>query len=678
MTGHGPSPASPVVDLGRAQVGVHENARSLEWLVTNGIGGYASGTVSGILTRRYHGLLVAALDPPLGRTVLVSKLDESVDVAGETFDLFANEWSQADSPTTVLKPKGYRYLVRFHLEDAIPVWTYRCGAATFEKRVWMEPDANTTYVRYDRLRGVRPLGLRLKGMVTYRDFHSLTRGDDWTMDVVPAQGGVRVTAFDGATPFSIMGGDQIVHHDWYRDYHLAAEQARGLEAATDNLFVAEIAATLEPGGAVTIIATAEETTIEEMADRGGDDALERRRAYEAGLVEKRGMPEDPPWVRQLALAADQFIVRRGIGEQPMGRTVIAGYHWFGDWGRDTMIALPGVALATGRTADAAAILRTFARYVDGGMLPNRFPDEGGAGDLEYNTVDATLWYFEAIRAYHEVTEDDGLVADLFPVLEEIIDWHQRGTRFGIGVDPVDGLLAAGQPGVQLTWMDAKVGDWVVTPRIGKPVEVNALWYHALRTMEDFARLLGKDSARYTEAANKVESSFGRFWNQERDYCFDVLDGPDGDDPSLRPNQLLAVSLLHSPLDRTRQRAVVTACERELVTPLGLRTLAPGEPGYRGELSGGVAERDGAYHQGTVWPWLLGPFVAAHVRVHRDPIAAARHLEPLAAHLCGYGLGSIAECADGDSPHTPKAAVAQAWSVGEALRAWDLVTEMLST
>jgi predicted glycogen debranching enzyme len=324
-----------------------------------------------------------------------------------------------------------------------------------------------------------------------------------------------------------------------------------------------------------------------------------------------------------------------------------------------------LTLATGRYGEARQILRTFARHVDRGMLPNRFPDDGDVP--EYNTIDATLWFFEAIRAYHAATADSGLVAELFPVLADIVEWHQGGTRYGIRVDPVDGLLAGGEPGVQLTWMDAKVGDWVVTPRIGKPVEINALWYNALRIMADFARTLGDDPTRYDDAADATREGFRRFWNEDRGFCFDVIDGPDGDDPALRPNQLFAVSLFNSPLPSDRQRAVVDVCAASLLTPLGLRTLGPDEPGYRGRFGGGPMERDGAYHQGTVWPWLIGAFADAHLRVHNDPDAIELLMEPFIAHLDEYGMGSIAECAEGDPPHDPRATIAQAWSVAEVLR-----------
>jgi len=338
-----------------------------------------------------------------------------------------------------------------------------------------------------------------------------------------------------------------------------------------------------------------------------------------------------------------------------------------------MISLPGLALVTGRYEVAARILRTFAHFVDEGMLPNRFPDEGQTP--EYNTVDATLWYFEAVRAYYAATGDKSLLGDVFPVLSDIIEWHRRGTRYQIHLDPSDGLLYAGEPGVQLTWMDAKVGNWVVTPRIGKPVEINALWYNALRVMADFARHLERKRDLYDRMADQAQSGFARFWNEETDYCYDVLDGPDGDDPTLRPNQLFPVSLPHSPLTQEQGRAVVDACARHLLTSHGLRSLAPDDPAYVGQYGGGQRGRDGAYHQGTVWSWLIGPFVSAHLRVYGDPEMARSFLRPLFQHLVDHGLGSVSEIFDGDPPFAARGCLAQAWGVAELLRAWQETEEL---
>jgi predicted glycogen debranching enzyme len=370
----------------------------------------------------------------------------------------------------------------------------------------------------------------------------------------------------------------------------------------------------------------------------------------------------------LVLAADQFVVKRALPDLADGHTIIAGYHWFGDWGRDTMIALPGLALATGRADVARQILLAFSRYIDGGMLPNNFPD--GGGRPEYNTVDASLWFFEAVRQYFSVTQDLDTLGKLFTPLAGMVDAHVEGTRFNIHVDPADGLLYAGGPGVQLTWMDAKLGDWVVTPRTGKPVEINALWINALTTLKDFARRLSKPAEEYEKRASQAAKNFQKFWNAERDCCYDVIDVPGGGtDATLRPNQIFGISLPVSALSLVQQKAVVDTCARHLLTSHGLRSLAPGEPNYQGHYDGGPRERDGAYHEGTVWGWLLGPFALAHLRVYGDRHAALRFLEPLGRQIYAHGLGTLSEIFDADPPFTARGCIAQAWSVGEVLRAW---------
>lgn len=648
-----------MIDFGREICGDLNAAERREWLVTNGIGGYASGTVAGLATRRYHGLLVAALQPPLGRTLLLSKLDETAAYLGRSYPLAANRWASG-----AVTPAGYGHNERFRLEGTTPVWSFACADALLEKRVWMQPGANTTYIRYDLRRASAPLALSIKALVNYRDYHALTRAGDWQMDIQPVAHGLRVTAFAGATPLYLLSEDAAARpeHQWYRDYFLSQEAYRGLDTLDDALDAGEFTARLEPGASLTLVAS-----VEPAPNLDGREAYRLRQDYEQSLLQRADLPGAPPWIAQLVLAADQFIVRRPTPDDAEGRSVIAGYPWFGDWGRDTMISLPGLTLTTGRREVAASILRTFARYVDRGMLPNRFPDAGETP--EYNTVDATLWYFEAIRAYHAATGDDDLLRQLYPALAEIIAWHQRGTRYHIHADEADGLLYAGEPGVQLTWMDAKVGDWVVTPRIGKPVEINALWYNALRSMADFARRLGQPAGEYDALVERAQIGFARFWNPAAGYCYDVLDGPAGDDPALRPNQLFAVSLSHSPLTHEQQVAVVEVCARELLTSHGLRSLTPGDPAYIGHYGGDGRQRDGAYHQGTAWGWLIGPFVTAHLRVHRDPAAARAFLAPFAHHLADHGLGSVSEIFDGDPPFTPRGCIAQAWSVAEVLRAW---------
>jgi predicted glycogen debranching enzyme len=443
-----------------------------------------------------------------------------------------------------------------------------------------------------------------------------------------------------------------------------------LDDHEDYLFAGLFRANLRAGEGVTIVATTEE-----KADLDGEVARAQRAAYAAKLVasgnarsKTANSDRSPDWLQQLVLAADQFIVKRELPDEGDGRSVIAGYHWFGDWGRDTMIALPGLTLALGRYDVARQILLAFAKFVDGGMLPNNFPDAGGKP--EYNTVDAGLWYFEAVRQYFATTRDMQTLQKLFPVLAGMIEAHVKGTRYQIHVDPADGLLYAGEAGVQLTWMDAKVWDWVVTPRIGKAVEINALWINALETMMQFAGTLKMPGDAYHALSRRAQDGFGKFWNGERRCCYDVIDVPGaGNDASLRPNQIFAISLPVSPLSREQQKAVVDVCAVQLLTPYGLRSLAPTEAGYQGHYAGGQRERDAAYHQGTVWAWLLGPFALAHHRVYGDRAAALRCLEGLASGMNRYGLGTLGEIFDGDAPFAPKGCIAQAWSVGEVLRAW---------
>jgi len=658
------------IDFGRDICGDLAQAESREWLVTNGLGGYASGTVAGLLTRRYHGLLVAALKPPVCRTLLVAKLDEIAEYGGRDYCLSTNRWRGG-----VVTPQGYRHLERFRLEGTVPVWTYALADALLEKRVWMEQGANTTYVRYDLARGAGSASLAIKALVNYRDDHGCTSGSDWRMRVEGREHGLAVTAYDGAVPFSLLSdqGEHEAAHHWHVGFDLAMERARGLDDCEDHLQVGTIRAVIAEGAPLTIVLSTDSN-----ASCDGAKALTRRARHERNLrgsftkAHPMQSQQASPWVGQAILAADQFIVARPSSGDPQGRSVIAGYPWFGDWGRDTMIALPGLTLATGRPALARQILKTFARFVDRGMLPNRFPDSGETP--EYNSADATLWYVEAIHTYHAATGDDRLVRELFPVLVEIVEWHCRGTRYGIQVDQRDGLLMAGEGGVQLTWMDAKAGDWVVTPRIGKPVEINALWYNALRVMATLAGIAKQPSGEYEGLAAHAATGFARYWNESLGYCYDVLDGPDGHDPSLRPNQIFAVSLPNSPLAPAWQEAIVDVCARHLVTSHGLRSLAPDHPRYVGQYGGDQCSRDGAYHQGTVWGWLLGPFVTAHLKVYQDPALARSFLEPMSRQLQAHGLGTMGEIFDGDPPFAPRGCIAQAWTVAEMLRAW---TEMVA-
>jgi glycogen debranching enzyme len=701
-----------MLDYGRDLCGDVDVAGRREWLVTNGLGGYAMGTVAGMLSRSYHGLLIAAMAPPgapglppAARTLLLAKLDDTASYDGRRYELFTDQ--RADEPNAAdpwITPKGYRHMERFRLEGATPVWTYALADARLEKRVWMEPGANTTYIRYTLVRAGRGGGtpplltLHLRALVSYRDHHgNVAHSGPFLFQVEPVQHGLRLAALN-APPFYLLSQSAQAVADaapgpsdhslflircgisapptWQPGYHLAIEHYRGQKDLESYCHAADLTVTLHAGESVTIVASTEAAP-----DLDGAAAWARRQDYERALLAQarpglklEAAAGGPDWlagaVEHLALAADQFIVARQQPDGASGRSVIAGYPWFGDWGRDTMIALPGLTLVTGRADVARQILLTFARFVDQGMLPNRFPDAGE--EPEYNTIDATLWYVEAIRAYHAATGDDSLLAELYPALQEIVDWHRGGTRYNIHLDEADGLLYGGSPEVQLTWMDAKLDDWVVTPRIGKPVEISALWYNALRSLAGFARRLGRDddAAGYDALADQTAAGLrSRFWSDELGYCYDVLDGPDGDDAALRPNQLFAVSLHHSPLSDAQAAAVVDVCARHLLTSHGLRSLAPDHPDYIGRYGGDRHSRDAAYHQGTTWGWLLGPFVSAHYRVHRDPALARSFLLPMLQHLHSHGVGSLSEIFDGDPPFTPRACIAQAWSVAEVLRVW---------
>jgi len=526
---------------------------------------------------------------------------------------------------------------------------------------------NSTVVHYELKKNNHPespknLWLELRPLIAFRDYHNATHENGAiSRDVEERSDLASVSPYQGLPSLYLAHNavDLRKTGDWYRNFEYDAERERGLDFSEDLFNPLVLRFDLRLRRQASVIASTEQRDVAKVEYR--ESEITRRRNA------KLSSPVEDDFVQTLAAAADQYIVSRG--DQ---KTVIAGYHWFSDWGRDTMIALPGLTLPTGKHEVARSILRTFAKHADQGMLPNRFPDAGETP--EYNTVDATLWFFEAARAYLAYTGDLEFVRDeLYPVFADIVLWHVRGTRYGIKVDP-SGLLSSGEPGVQLTWMDAKVGDWVVTPRRGKPVEIQALWYNALCIMEDLARHFGDEAGqkRYRSMATLARWSFNRlFWNEPTGCLYDVVNGGPPD-ASIRPNQIFAVSLTHSMLSTERAKAVVEKVQEHLLTPYGLRTLAPSDPQYRGRYTGGPTERDGAYHQGTVWPWLMGPFISAYVKVNGDSEAARRQaaawLAPLKDHLADGGLGHISEILDGDSPQRPCGCIAQAWSVAEILRA----------
>jgi predicted glycogen debranching enzyme len=631
-----------------------EGSLQREWLETNGLGGFASSTILGVNTRRYHGLLTAATNPPVGRMVLLSKLEETVLVDGRHYDLGANRYPG------VLYPRGFEYLTNFRL-DPFPVFTYRFATAEIEKRVFLVHGENTVVVEYAMSEGP-DCTLELRPLIAFRDYHSLThRNDSLNPEYVVEGDKIQLTPYAGLPTLHLAHNGAAIARsgEWYYSFEYDRERERGLDFQEDlfNPLVARF--TLRAGQTVTFIASTQ--PVNAAAEGLRRKEIARRREVIAVS------PSSDPFIERLVSAADQFVVKRGEL-----KTIIAGYHWFSDWGRDTMIALPGITLVSGRFDIARSILLAFAGSLDKGMLPNRFTDAGESP--EYNTVDATLWFFEAVRSYLAWTGDLEFVErEMYPRLIDVIDWHLRGTRYGIKVDQ-DGLLRCGEPGSQLTWMDSKIGDWVVTPRCGKPVEIQALWYNALRVQEHLASL-ASDADRelfFGEMADLARKNFNRlFWNAGAGCLYDVIDG-DHRDGSIRPNQIFSISLHHPVLDEERWPDVVEVATRELLTPAGLRSLSPGDPSYRATYDGGVTSRDSAYHQGTVWPWLMGPFITAFVKAHGGSDAAreqaAEWLRGFASQMTIAGLGQIAELADADAPHKPKGCIAQAWSVAELLRA----------
>jgi predicted glycogen debranching enzyme len=637
-----------------------ETALSREWLDTNGIGGFSSSTIVGLNTRRYHGLLTAATKPPVGRLVLLSKLEETLIIDGQRYELSANQYPEA------VHPQGFQYQTGFRL-DPLPRFTYEVQGVRLERSVFMVQGENTTVIQCDFFKtqaDKSSYSLEIRPLIAFRDYHATTHENGALNPHVETEIGLITIKPYSDLPELYFAHDAAAidtNGFWYRNFQYAVEQERGLDFAEDLFNPCTLTFDLNASARISIIASTERRDVSK-ADAYRKAELERREPLSGNSAQAKANL----LVNTLTSAADQFIVAR-----ERCKTVIAGYHWFSDWGRDTMIALPGLTLATGHAEIAKSILAEFAAHVDQGMVPNRFPDAGETP--EYNTVDATLWFFEAVRSLLQYTNDYEFVrGDLYAVLSDIIDWHVRGTRYNIHVDD-DGLLYSGEPGVQLTWMDAKVGDWVVTPRHGKPVEIQALWYNALRVMEQLATKFkdAKAKKKYAAMADKARASFNRmFWNEEAGCLYDVIDG-DVRDASIRPNQIFSVSLTHSMVTSKRANSILSVVKRELLTPRGLRTLSPTDANYIGRYEGDPRSRDGAYHQGTVWPWLMGPFITAYVKTFGRKTGqdfADEWLSQFQAHLNEACLGQVSEIFDGDAPHTPRGCVAQAWSVAELLRA----------
>lgn len=599
----------------------------LEWLETNGTGAFAMGTIAGVNTRRYHGLLVASLNPPVERYVMLARVEEELVQESGSTALGACQY-----PSTV-SPRGFENLEQFEAEPCA-TWRFCANGAGVEKQVYLVERRQAVVLRY---RADRPVRLRVRPFLAFRDYHSLTQANSsLNQSTAVSAGRVRVEPYHGLPPldFHFAGRFESDPH-WYHNTEYLEEMERGLDFREDLFSPGVLTLDLVPGEWASVCASVDGTQCGE-----------------------------PPRAKREA-----FVVQRADGKP----TIIAGYPWFTDWGRDTMISLPGLLIAPGRLEEARDIIDNFLAYLNNGLLPNRFPD---AGHLpEYNTADATLWMFQAMRQWLKAGGDRTFLRDVFyPAARSVIEWHHRGTSYNIHVDPEDGLLVAGTPGTQLTWMDAKVGDWVVTPRHGKPVEINALWHSALRLMAEWGRAVDDDAhaEAYLEEADQVRASFRKaFWNESRQCLYDVL-GPDGPVDKIRPNQIFAVSLPHTLLDLEHQQAIVRVVQRELLTPVGLRTLEPSDSEYKGRYQGSAWDRDGAYHQGTVWPWLLGPFIDAYFKAfgltpetRAYCLGLVEKLEAGAAH--GGCVTSIAEIYDGDEPRFPRGCPAQAWSVAEIAR-----------
>ncbi|RPJ55515.1 MAG: glycogen debranching protein [Acidobacteria bacterium] len=659
---------------------------SREWLLTNGTGGYASGSLSGVVTRRYHGLLVAALPAPLGRMVMLTQVSEEIRLpSGEIVRLAGQEY-----PGNPLTLDWVNRLVEFRLESGLPVWRYQVGDYILEKRILLPYRQNTVHLTYQLFGGDGAARLRLRPFIHFRPhegrvdepmrepYEVTAQGSH--VEIQPVKQGSEMGGpascpalrmFPAIGPGALVLDGGSCHDIFYRMEFRRGYEARG-EVWTPGYF----RFTLERDQVASLIASAEdwETILALDPQQAWEAEIERRRRLLAAAVpQARQGP-----AAQLVLAADQFIiapttrmadVARAQAAGDELRTIIAGYHWFTDWGRDTMISLEGLTLITGRATEAGYILRTSAQYIKDGLIPNLFPE--GEREGLYHTADATLWYFHALHRYLQYSGDRNTLNILLPKLIDIFRHHVQGTRFGIQVDPGDGLLSQGAEGYQLTWMDAKVGDWVVTPRRGKAVEINALWYNALRLLETWVREERGDheAEEIREQAEKAYHSFNqRFWYDQGQHLFDLVDGEKGDDASLRPNQLLAISLEHPVLEQRYWKPVLDAVAKNLLTPVGLRSLAPDAPDYKSRYDGDLRARDAAYHQGTVWAWLVGPFVDAWLRCHPEEAGTAfNFLEGLIPHLQEAGVGTISEVFDAEEPFTPRGCIAQAWSVAELLR-----------
>lgn len=626
-----------------------------EWLETNGLGGWASSSVIGCNTRRYHGLLIAATKPPAERMALISKLDETVVINDERTELGTSQYQNS-----VIHPNGYESIEQFS-KELFPQWYYRVKGIELKKTIAMIHGQNTTVVLYEIVKAPQIFRFELLPLLSVRGYHSLMHANDavnHAFDFSDHTLQLKVYNDTPAIHIHVPGSDFHHHPNWYYHFNYAVEQYRGLDFDEDLFNPGHFSMEVKEGDTIGIVLSAENIT-----EQNAVELLRQEEERRKQLIKDKNNKT----IQQLVLAADQFIVKRGEDL----KTVIAGYHWFTDWGRDTMISLPGLTLSTGRFDDAKKIISAFAKSVSMGMLPNRFQDNNEPP--EYNNVDGTLWYFIAVYKYLKATNDkDFVLNEILPVLKDIIDWHYKGTRFNIHADK-DGLLYSGEVGQQLTWMDARIGTWVVTPRMGKPVEIQALWYNALKI---FAELLTlnkqkKDAAQLNESAEYAKEQFNKlFWNAAKGYLYDNIDENGNAVDELRPNQLFAISLPFALIDdKKKVKSILSVIEKELYTPVGLRTLPQSDVHYVHQYGGDQWHRDSAYHEGTVWSWLLGAYVDAIMKLQAAgyKLQAKKAIDNFSYHLNEGCIGSVSEIFDADAPHHPRGCVAQAWGVAEVLR-----------
>jgi predicted glycogen debranching enzyme len=642
-----------------------DRASRLEWLDTNHTGAYAMGTVAGVNTRRYHALLIGSLNPPVDRYSILSRVEEQVILNDTTFELATVQYPSA------VQPHGFDLLDEFQL-DPFPTWHYQVASAAMEKTVCLLDKQQTVLVRYQTTHACR---LAVRFFLSFRDYHSLTQQNSALKnDVREEQGRVTFTPYESLPPLTVFHSAGAFTRDgiWFLNHEYLRELDRGLDFREDLFSPGFISFDFHPEQPVWFIATLEPGRFPTPL---GHPDIELILAEEA---RRRQFKAPTPLESTLKRALDQFRVVRSNGLP----SLIAGYPWFTDWSRDTLISLPALSIAGFPVEENKNIITMLLRERSHGLVPNRFSDRNSRA--EYNTADATLWLFIAAHDYIERTQDWKFLRDLlYPAALDILAWHQRGTEYNIHVDPADHLLSCGTPHTQLTWMDAKVpdaksGDVPVTPRAGKPVEINALWYNALRITAHWAEALGasKIAERYNTEARLVLAGFRTsFWNPQRGCLYDII-GPSSRDPRIRPNQLFALSLPYAMLDRERARLVVDTVQKNLLTPVGLRTLEPKDPAYQSRFEGGVAQRDGAYHQGTVWPWLIGPFIAAYPYAYGESDQALSFyrqiLNRFEAELAACCLGSLSEVYDADPPHRPGGCPAQLWSIAQLIIAYNRV------